>query len=98
MLRRPPRSTRTDPRFPYTTLFRSREVAQQREQAFAIGVAERVASGRLEQRDVHSQYQQALLRYGRQVGFEERELVFAETAGVCRLHAGPVDQIGRANV
>src|SRR3546814_11581188 len=24
MIRRPPRSTRTDPRFPYTTLFRSR--------------------------------------------------------------------------
>src|SRR3546814_5972472 len=70
-----------------------REVAQQSEQALAIGIAERVASGRLEQRDVHAQYQQALLRYGRQVGFEERELVFAETAGVCRLHAGPVDHV-----
>src|SRR3546814_16106105 len=27
MLRRPPRSTRTDTRFPYTTLFRSRGIA-----------------------------------------------------------------------
>src|SRR3546814_13159831 len=27
MIRRPPRSTRTDPLFPYTTLFRSRYVA-----------------------------------------------------------------------
>src|SRR3546814_3983566 len=26
MIRRPPRSTRTDTRFPYTTLFRSREI------------------------------------------------------------------------
>src|SRR3546814_20122225 len=25
MIRRPPRSTRTDPRFPYTTLFRSQD-------------------------------------------------------------------------
>src|SRR3546814_9601227 len=50
-----------------------REVAQQSEQALAIGIAERVASGRLEQRDVHAQYQQALLRYGRQVGLERSE-------------------------
>src|SRR3546814_18759703 len=28
MIRRPPRSTRTDPLFPYTTLFRSRAVGQ----------------------------------------------------------------------
>src|SRR3546814_18091941 len=28
MIRRPPRSTRTDTRFPYTTLFRSREGTQ----------------------------------------------------------------------
>src|SRR3546814_7867075 len=30
MIRRPPRSTRTDTLFPYTTLFRSREAAQRR--------------------------------------------------------------------
>src|SRR3546814_19321011 len=29
MIRRPPRSTRTDPLFPYTTLFRSAEVVAQ---------------------------------------------------------------------
>src|SRR3546814_1072967 len=28
MIRRPPRSTRTDPLFPYTTLFRSHDVAE----------------------------------------------------------------------
>src|SRR3546814_10617959 len=38
MLRRPPRSTRTDTHFPYTTLFRSgRRTAQGRE---AVGAAE----------------------------------------------------------
>src|SRR3546814_970104 len=31
MIRRPPRSTRTDTLFPYTTLFRSRLVAAQRD-------------------------------------------------------------------
>src|SRR3546814_2917514 len=31
MLRRPPRSTRTDPLFPYTTLFRSRAGGRHRE-------------------------------------------------------------------
>src|SRR3546814_8352240 len=29
MIRRPPRSTRTDPLFPYTTLFRSQRIVQQ---------------------------------------------------------------------
>src|SRR3546814_8206703 len=41
MIRRPPRSTRTDTLFPYTTLFRSRVVAA--DQRF-----ERVADGRLQ--------------------------------------------------
>src|SRR3546814_8463101 len=31
MIRRPPRSTRTDPLFPYTTLFRSVQLAQLRQ-------------------------------------------------------------------
>src|SRR3546814_4251634 len=41
MLRRPPRSTRTDPLFPYTTLFRSHPRAPARCRA----AAERVARG-----------------------------------------------------
>src|SRR3546814_2293917 len=36
MLRRPPRSTRTDTLFPYTTLFRSRRGASELEDRFAI--------------------------------------------------------------
>src|SRR3546814_17426404 len=47
MIRRPPRSTRTDTLFPYTTLFRSLQVqldaaliAVQRQEAAAIGTLE----------------------------------------------------------
>src|SRR3546814_3721555 len=37
MIRRPPRSTRTDTLFPYTTLFRSMRIAQQRGAKTIIG-------------------------------------------------------------
>src|SRR3546814_19374328 len=47
MIRRPPRSTRTDTLFPYTTLFRSR-VGRQR----AVMAAKRAQSP-VEQREVH---------------------------------------------
>src|SRR3546814_4648314 len=36
MIRRPPRSTRTDTLFPYTTLFRSQSPAQWRDSHFSI--------------------------------------------------------------
>src|SRR3546814_4235447 len=36
MIRRPPRSTRTDTLFPYTTLFRSRHLADIGERALAL--------------------------------------------------------------
>src|SRR3546814_2339925 len=38
MIRRPPRSTRTDTRFPYTTLFRSSEDAGEPNDSFAAAV------------------------------------------------------------
>src|SRR3546814_7512810 len=38
MIRRPPRSTRTDTLFPYTTLFRSRMGEQQRDRACFVDV------------------------------------------------------------
>src|SRR3546814_7156346 len=38
MLRRPPRSTRTDTLFPYTTLFRSRVLRRQRRKATALAL------------------------------------------------------------
>src|SRR3546814_7509442 len=37
MIRRPPRSTRTDTRFPYTTLFRSRRIERRRHEGDARG-------------------------------------------------------------
>src|SRR3546814_16446004 len=37
MIRRPPRSTRTDTLFPYTTLFRSRRAAESRRCAARLG-------------------------------------------------------------
>src|SRR3546814_14491169 len=56
MIRRPPRSTRTDTLFPYTTLFRSVEPGQRHRQIgdgamvddkadIAVGAAERLAHG-----------------------------------------------------
>src|SRR3546814_8185498 len=39
MIRRPPRSTRTDTLFPYTTLFRSIAAAQRRIEARVVAVA-----------------------------------------------------------
>src|SRR3546814_13240655 len=46
MIRRPPRSTRTDTRFPYTTLFRSRSIAraQYASRDFRSSVASRYRS------------------------------------------------------
>src|SRR3546814_9132667 len=49
MTRRPPRSTRTDTRFPYTTLFRSRVVVERRRQGL-----ERKAGGGAFHALVHS--------------------------------------------
>src|SRR3546814_3896154 len=44
MIRRPPRSTRTDTLFPYTTLFRSAEVRQMRLHVIEIGVGRLVGA------------------------------------------------------
>src|SRR3546814_15261503 len=46
MIRRPPRSTRTDTLFPYTTLFRSALDRLQRPHHGGIGVAARGSGGR----------------------------------------------------
>src|SRR3546814_10410986 len=45
MIRRPPRSTRTDTRFPYTTLFRSRAAGKRLQ--FGVGVATERRTGQL---------------------------------------------------
>src|SRR3546814_20541324 len=45
MIRRPPRSTRTDTLFPYTTLFRSRVLGELRNYGVQRTVVERLAIG-----------------------------------------------------
>src|SRR3546814_6403914 len=45
MLRRPPRSTRTDTRFPYTTLFRSRPSARTVQATVAVDQQARIVAG-----------------------------------------------------
>src|SRR3546814_15040343 len=57
MIRRPPRSTRTDTLFPYTTLFRSRHLALLRlriveDDVVALGVGRPEAVDRLRNEDV----------------------------------------------
>src|SRR3546814_18658979 len=47
MIRRPPRSTRTDTLFPYTTLFRSADGAAEHR----LALAERIDIGRVEKGD-----------------------------------------------
>src|SRR3546814_1541562 len=54
MIRRPPRSTRTDTLFPYTTLFRSRGRLGRKRMAVCIPVLHR---GRIPQRDAACQRQ-----------------------------------------
>src|SRR3546814_15270365 len=45
MIRRPPRSTRTDTLFPYPTLFRSQRAMQQHQRAFLVDVWRRAGIG-----------------------------------------------------
>src|SRR3546814_14847152 len=45
MIRRPPRSTRTDTLFPYTTLFRTREIGGRGHRGEQIEVASRQVAG-----------------------------------------------------
>src|SRR3546814_4500189 len=49
MIRRPPRSTRTDTLFPYTTLFRSLIVAPAKNLQGAVGMQARHVAGRIKQ-------------------------------------------------
>src|SRR3546814_5897795 len=55
MIRRPPRSTRTDTRFPYTTLFRSQQVLLQLLPREGVERAERL----VEQEDARPAHQRA---------------------------------------
>src|SRR3546814_4275910 len=61
MIRRPPRSTRTDTLFPYTTLFRSHQPVQKiAEQLRALGIAASVGVAQ----DFHPEVREALADTG----------------------------------
>src|SRR3546814_17546525 len=78
MIRRPPRSTRTDTLFPYTTLFRSLRGAGRRIERFirgrrelvevevavllTLGLEPRLESGRYERSEEHTSELQSLMR------------------------------------
>src|SRR3546814_14197413 len=47
MIRRPPRSTRTDTLFPYTTLFRSPAIVEDRKQGFGSMLVEKLMARQL---------------------------------------------------
>src|SRR3546814_6178301 len=63
MIRRPPRSTRTDTLFPYTTLFRSRKACASRSRAIALPSVLTIASWPISSRsEEHTSELQSLMR------------------------------------
>src|SRR3546814_4635880 len=63
MIRRPPRSTRTDTLFPYTTLFRSRGVRRDGgDETDCQGQRARPSSGRAARSEEHTSELQSLMR------------------------------------
>src|SRR3546814_14053350 len=91
MIRRPPRSTRTDTLFPYTTLFRSGYMVWCALAYAGVGSTLTWLVGR------------PLIRLNAERFQRESELRFAlvrfsENADSVALHAGEADEIGRAHV
>src|SRR3546814_3302659 len=74
MIRRPPRSTRTDTLFPYTTLFRSPRTAQIRRST----ALEATSSRRFPREIVHDVRQRAMAR----TGVDGRRLVQGTAGGI----------------
>src|SRR3546814_20108848 len=71
MLRRPPRSPRTDPLFPYTTLFRSQEIAVPGRSARHVGGVDDGKAGA----------RGRIAAFGEPLGFQLRRLERVEAIG-----------------
>src|SRR3546814_16475149 len=71
MLRRPPRSPRTDPLFPYTTLFRSQEIAVPGRSARHVGGVD----------DGQAGARGRIAAFGEPLGFQLRRLERVEAIG-----------------
>src|SRR3546814_6784506 len=59
MIRRPPRSTRTDTLFPYTTLFRSPDAAGPRHSPASLRESERARRGQVHEPDTVARFGRA---------------------------------------
>src|SRR3546814_16726714 len=92
MIRRPPRSTRTDTRFPYTTLFRSRGLG--REQRGAAGVAGTAVPLRGQPQPLRPARVLRPARLGME-GQSQRDVLQLEPAGVVRV-LRPADHLTTA--
>src|SRR3546814_6276926 len=77
MIRRPPRSTRTDTLFPYTTLFRSVICEQLQNDRFVVVIADL-----LEQRDIERTFSNFLYVVGRAIASDGRSLHLTVSGGV----------------
>src|SRR3546814_9745927 len=75
MIRRPPRSTRTDTLFPYTTLFRSREIGARRA---VVGHEHRIA----DEDNVADRIGDACRRMARDVEHGDREVADRKTFAI----------------
>src|SRR3546814_9441583 len=99
MIRRPPRSTRTDTLFPYTTLFRSCLAGRRREGAKVDRLVEPLGAVEIESADEPSERPRTrgreaqFLRLGRDIIGERRE-----AARRAERSQKIVDKIGRAHV
>src|SRR3546814_11855696 len=97
MIRRPPRSTRTDKLFPYTPLFRSHDQADGEAAAGPVGGADVAADG-LEIAPRHPQADAEILpalgKILRRRRIAERGMAFEDMRPPGRRHVGPT--LGRA--
>src|SRR3546814_2342870 len=89
MIRRPPRSTRTDTLFPYTTLFRSRFVRNHRSSRFGAQAYDSIF---IKSRFNHRMYR----KIRRNKVSEEKKYVYSGTAFMI-FPALITEQIGRAH-
>src|SRR3546814_1847642 len=92
MIRRPPRSTRTDTLFPYTTLFRSAEDVEYQHPARRGGIdllGER-AETHAARRQLSDFLDQVAHRTPKTIEFPDHQRVAGTQIGECLGHAGPI--------
>src|SRR3546814_4591199 len=86
MIRRPPRSTRTDTLFPYTTLFRSTAWASFREMRTPVASITSRTSRSQERSEEHTSELQSLMRISYAVFCLKKKIKSQDTNGPTRYH------------